>query len=102
MQNSLFSYRREAFSRAYAVDTRQHFPEVSPRERKLRKQFPKEGDSGSIFFGVKEFPRELCFEECNPKELEGDFGGNGGDFGDDLSKKEERLAMVVSPTVIQA
>lgn len=81
----------DATCAAPVVDICKHFP-----KKKLHKQSQEEGGNGCIFSKVEEFPQELHLEACDPKELWGDFGGDGGYSGDNLSEEEKRLAMIMS------
>lgn len=76
---------------AAPIDTRQHFIKL----KRLRKHFQEESDSGLLFPGIEEYPKELLF---SAKELGGDLGRDGSDSGDDLLEEGELLAMIVSPT----
>lgn len=63
-----------------------------------RSKIPKEGDNGSLFPGIENYPQELLFSAIESEELGGDFGGDGDNSGEDLLEEGELRAMTVSPT----
>lgn len=57
---------------AHVVNTRQHFPEVSPpKSRWLRKQYKEENSSSrSAFLELKKFCKSFSLRPLNPKSWE--------------------------------
>lgn len=81
---------------AHALESHQHLP-----KQKLQKQYPSEGGSGSLFFGIEEYSQEFLFLDIESEELGGDFGGDVSDSYEDLLEEEEPLTMIASPEVIE-
>lgn len=80
---------------AHILDTRQHFPEVSPYRIRLQKQFSDESGIESTFLGVDEFMHELLISIIESEEIDEDFEGDGGNSGVDIPEEGKQLTMIM-------